>query len=800
MGGRGAVLLAVAWWAGLALGAGCPSELGVGAAVIACALLVPPRAFLLPVVFLCAGVARMAVADAQLDATLARLPPLPVTTRLSGVVDEPPRREGDAPAAVVRILAASPAWPKEARVALRLPAGCMAEQGDTVEVLARLEAWPGLRVPGGYDAQRAARVGGRVATGRAFTVRVRPCRGVTHGYARVLMRFRRAAEDAMRRGLSREARTLAAPLLFGDRGGMDTDTDAVLRASGLVHLLALSGLHVAWLAAVARGFAALIGLGLRGRAAVGAASAWAYAGLAGPIPSLARAVAGESLNALACATGRALDPVQSLAIAVIALLAVRPAWGGDLGFQLSCAATLGLVVVGTSLQDTVRASASRAPLGDTLHVRAWRLVRRGAHALMLAVAPTVGAQIVALPLLLVRFHALPWTSLLANLVAVPIAELLLAAAGLGAILEVALPGAGHVAFAACEPLARALHAIMFRLGGGPWALVSTGHGLWPLALALLTAAAACAGMMRRAPRAPGARPSRARALVARVAWVGALMTVFSIALVRPLRPPRGCWWLVAIDVGQGDALAIAGPDGWWLVDTGPRSQRWDAGDGAVLPFLRWAGVRRLEALVLTHDDGDHTGGATAVLRGLPVRVTVAPGPRPGVPGPGAHFVATSLVRGDSLRLAPGERVCWPPVAGAPGEGLARRGDNAAALVLELGTGEARALLTADADSLVERELDVSPGIEVLKAGHHGSGSSSGACFVRRIAPRIAILSCGVHNPYGHPEARACERLRAAGARLDRTDREGTLWYEFSSSGVRRLDWRSGATWRPARAP
>ena len=159
MGGRGAVLLAVAWWAGLVLGAGRPWGLGVGAAVIACALLLPRRSFLLPVVFLCAGVARMAVADAQLDATLARLPPLPMTTRLSGVVDEPPRREGDAPAAVVRILAASPAWPRDARVALRLPAGCMAEQGDTVEVLARLEAWPGLRVPGGYDAQRAARVG-----------------------------------------------------------------------------------------------------------------------------------------------------------------------------------------------------------------------------------------------------------------------------------------------------------------------------------------------------------------------------------------------------------------------------------------------------------------------------------------------------------------------------------------------------------------------------------------------------------------------------------------------------------------
>ena len=100
-------------------------------------LLLPRRAFLLPVVFLCAGVARMAIADAHLDATLARLPPRPATTRLIGVVDEPPRREGDAPAAVVRILAASPAWPKEARVALRLPLGSVLRRGPT-EIVARI--------------------------------------------------------------------------------------------------------------------------------------------------------------------------------------------------------------------------------------------------------------------------------------------------------------------------------------------------------------------------------------------------------------------------------------------------------------------------------------------------------------------------------------------------------------------------------------------------------------------------------------------------------------------------------------
>ncbi len=204
--------------------------------------------------------------------------------------------------------------------------------------------------------------------------------------------------------------------------------------------------------------------------------------------------------------------------------------------------------------------------------------------------------------------------------------------------------------------------------------------------------------------------------------------------------------------------------------------------------------------MLTHDDSDHTGGARALERGLPVRTVYAAAPRSGVPGPAAHEPIVPLVRGMHLTFAPTAHVLWPPAIDAPDVALSSRGDNAASLVLEVGAGATRTWLMADADSVVERALTPSGEVALLKAGHHGSGSSSGAAFVQAVRPRVVALSCGAHNAYGHPDARACERLACSGARLDRTDRDGTLWYELDARGVRRLDWRSGEPWRRRRGP
>ena len=777
MGGRSAVGAAIVVWCGLLAGARLALPLALGATLI-----VPPLALIawrgpdrvgtlaLLVTLALGAAARGAAAHAALERARVGIPEAGVVARIEGRVVEPPLREAAEPIAVVSIGRSSPPLAPAARIRLTLPDGDRSEWGDRIFALARLWAPSAPRNPGGFDARAAADADGLAASGRAFDATSEIARGL-HAWPRATVaRFRRAIEGRLKAHLSPAARELVLPLVVGDRSALSPDRNASLKAAGLIHLLALSGLHVAWLAALVRGLCASLGGGPAARGLAGGLCALLYVGLAGPLPSLARAAGSEIANACARLCDRALDPIQALALSVLALLVLAPAWAGDLGFQLSCAATVGLVTI-----------------GPWLSARCGRFRRA-----LQPFVPTVSAQITSMPLLLWRFHAFSWVGAFANLAAVPVCGLLLSAAWLAAVAEMALPGTAGPWFGACETLSALLIAITDRAARAPEALVATGPDA---AVPLLSGAgAALLALALPGPRdVASAQRQASRARVA-AAGLGALSAALALGLAvsRPtLGPPPGRWWCVVLDVGQGDAIAIGCGGRWWLVDVGPRSPHRDAGQSVVLPFMRWAAVRRIEALALTHDDGDHTGGAHAVLSGADVRGIWASPSLPGVPGPGPRFGATGVARFDTLALRPRIVALWPPRATEPAAATIHA-DNAAGLVLEVGEGTGRALLAADVDSTVEDSLTAAPGVALLKVAHHGSGSSSGACFLARIRPHVAALSCGAHNPFGHPEAGALRRLTASGAQLFRTDREGALWFEFSVDGVRRIDWRRDA--------
>jgi competence protein ComEC len=245
-----------------------------------------------------------------------------------------------------------------------------------------------------------------------------------------------------------------------------------------------------------------------------------------------------------------------------------------------------------------------------------------------------------------------------------------------------------------------------------------------------------------------------------------------------------------LDVGQGLAVVVRTASTAVVFDTGPA---WGADSGSgeriVAPFLRGEGVRRVDALFLSHDDLDHRGGAAGLLAAVPAVGVYASLP-PGRPLPAGIPRATPCVAGSGWTADGVDfQILHPGAAFNLRRGL---GDNDRSCVLRVRTAFGSALLAADVERLAERAMldsGVALAAEVLVVPHHGSGTSSSPAFVAAVAPRIAIVSAGWRNRFGHPKAEVVARYHEAGARVLRTDESGAITVRLRPGGPAVSRWR-----------
>jgi competence protein ComEC len=545
-------------------------------------------------------------------------------------------------------------------------------------------------------------------------------------------------------------RGLVRAMVLGDRSEIDERTAEAFRASGTYHVLALSGAQVALLAALIVGGLRALRASPWTQAVVTAAAIGFYALLVGGDVPVVRA----ALMASAVLVGRALeldaDVANLLGLTALVVLADRPAAAADVGFQLSFGATLGILALAGPLTRGV----PRLPLRAEL-----------------AVAASVAAQCTLAPILAGSFHRLAPAAVVLNLAAVPLSAAVLLT-GLAVLALAPLgPGPAHLAGDVAWIAASAL-----RLSGdlgplGPWLDVPVAA---PSLLALALYSSGLVLLYRERRRA----------------GLGLLLACH-LALVagRLARPADGRLHLTVIDVGQGESLLLRSPSGRHMVIDagGSRNPRFDPGERRVAPELWRQGVHRLDALVVTHADPDHASGVPFLLHAFRVR-ELWEGPAPlrdrawrrldaalDVGGATRVTVARGMEREwDDVRIA----VLGPLRPRRPPAGVR----NEDSIVLDVAFGEVHLLLTGDVLGQAEESLRV-PRAFILKVPHHGSRFSSSSSFLERAAPRLAVISVGAHNPFGHPHPEVIERYRRGGALVLRTDQDGTVGIATDGRGV-----------------
>jgi competence protein ComEC len=663
------------------------------------------------------------------------------------------------------------------------------ESGDRVALTGQLRPPRGRRNPAGMDYGGYLERRGIHATMTAYDGEDVALVGRERSrWARIVAEARSAVRGQLHRHVpSAEARAVLSALVLGDRSGLDVATRDRFARTGLMHLLAVSGLHVLLVGMVVYRLLQPLLLRLsrrrlRWRTVEGVRVTLTltlllgYLLLSGVSTSATRAVVMAGLLLGGAVLHRAASPLNTLGVAALVLLLWRPGALFDVGFQLSFAAVAAIVTVVPRLEDL----APQTWTAGWARRHAWEVTA-------VSFAATLGTA----PVLLYHFGYASAAGLVLNLAAIPLTGLALGSAfamiGTSAVSSTLAAGYGAASDGLVDGLLWITKAGEAALG---WAAVEAFvQDPW-LVAAMVAGLVACAQWPR--PRLRWRWLLLSLVLVTGSVWA---------AIVQGAHRPQ--LDVVFFDVGHGDAALLRLPNGrHLLIDAGARGPTGDHGTHTILPHLERYGIDRLDAVLVSHPHGDHLGGVPALLRTIPISQFITSGTTidSELFAETRHLIDSTGVphrtaqRGDTLHLDPSVRL---QVLAPDPEMRVSDNANDASIVLRVVYGRTTLLFTGDAERDAEAALVRRYGSllrsDVVKVGHHGSSTSSTVPFVaaatRDSTRTVAVISAGTHGVFDLPRPEIVRRWDEAGAVAWTTKDGGALWLRSDGDGIERVRWR-----------
>lgn len=551
---------------------------------------------------------------------------------------------------------------------------------------------------------------------------------------------------------------LLGSIMFGGAvSPLDPDTRENYRKAGLAHLLVASGTHLS----------ILIGVCLSLMRGLKVPTVWAvvltsfvnltYAVMAGLGASIVRAAAMAQLVLLGKMADRETDIYTSLGLAALVLMILNPLVIFEAGFQLSFVATWGLVYLCPALEE------------------------RGLPNIL---AVSLSPILVTLPITVYSFNQISLAALPVNVLVIPWVGLMMTIGFISTFFGSFFIFAAEVLTPFLLIILKLLDNIVMFFSSIPMSCIYIRQPAFVLVIAYYAALVYITECMKNK------RPLRIDLRIAAALLL--CLFVWNAALSQNNSISRNDLQVSFIDVKQGDSIFVKSPGGkTMLIDAGPGFRSGDAGRSFVMPFLKREGINKLDVVVVTHPHDDHVGGIASVLKAIPVGVVYDSG-----------MPHTSRAYRETLRLIEKKGIKYRVArsgdiidlgGGVLGEVLGPSepliGESALnnnSVVIRLTYGAFSALFTGDAEKEAEEEImkrhDVSA--RLLKVGHHGSKTSSSADFLKAVKPRYAVISVGEKNKFRHPHPSAVKRLEETGAKIFRTDKDGTITFLTDGESVR----------------